>query len=163
MDDRYEQRRMQIYIAAPLFSDAERRFNLEVKEFVNKLGFSTYLPQLDGGLLKDMVEKGMPLEEVKEVLFQGDVNAIKGSQIILFILDGRVPDEGGCIEIGIGFAMGKTCIGFKTDHRSFIVGEDNVMISGVLKNRVARDFDQLRDLLVNIRNNQEQQSSVLLN
>ena len=63
--------------------------------------------------------------------------------LLIFIMDGRVPDEGACVEIGIAFALGIDCIGIKTDSRSFISGYDNPMITGALKNRVARDFDEL--------------------
>ena len=43
---------------------------------------------------------------------------------ILFIFDGRVPDEGACFELGYCYAKGKKCIGYKTDARSFIDGYD---------------------------------------
>ena len=66
---------------------------------------------------------------------------------MLVILDGRVPDEGACVEIGMGFALGKECIAYKTDLRSFISGEDNLMISGVIRNRIAKDFAGLQELL----------------
>ena len=47
---------------------------------------------------------------------------------ILFVFDGRVPDEGACFELGYCYAKGKRCIGYKTDARSFIDGYDNVML-----------------------------------
>lgn len=142
---------MHVYIAAPLFSHAEREFNLDLKEFVEAQGFTTYLPQFDGGLLADLLNSGIELQEAKSILFHRDLDAIQSSQIILFLLDGRVPDEGGCIEIGIGFALGKECIGFKTDYRSFIAGTDNLMITGVLKGRIASTFDELQMLLLETR------------
>jgi nucleoside 2-deoxyribosyltransferase len=142
---------MLIYIAAPLFSAAERRFNLELRDFIHQLSFDTYLPQLDGGELHKMVEDGMNLHEAKAALFREDLSAVKQSQIILFVLDGRVPDEGACIEAGIGFALGKTLIGFKTDYRSFMHGEDNLMITGILTGPIARDFEQLKRALEEVR------------
>lgn len=142
--------KMKVYIAAPLFSNAEKKFNIVVKEFVEEKGFETYLPQLDGGILSDLLAGGSDIVDAKSVLFSRDVEAIHKSQIVLFVLDGRVPDEGGCVEIGIAYALGKTCIGFKTDARSFLANEDNLMITGVLKGRIARDFDELGDLLVQV-------------
>jgi nucleoside 2-deoxyribosyltransferase len=136
-----------VYIAAPLFSDSERHFNLELKSFVESRGFSTYLPQLDGGVLADLLQAGMELQEAKALLFQRDIEAIHAAQIILFVLDGRVPDEGACIEAGIGYALGKQCIGLKTDHRSFIAGDDNLMITGILNREIARNFEDLAALL----------------
>ena len=49
---------------------------------------------------------------------------------LLFLFDGRVPDEGACFELGYCYAKGKQCIGYKTDARSFIDGYDNVMLHG---------------------------------
>ncbi|MBP5727242.1 MAG: nucleoside 2-deoxyribosyltransferase, partial [Clostridia bacterium] len=44
---------------------------------------------------------------------------------VLFLFDGRVPDEGACFELGYCcYAKGKRCIGYKTDARSFIDGFD---------------------------------------
>jgi nucleoside 2-deoxyribosyltransferase len=139
---------IKVYIAAPLFSSSEQKFNLELKFFIEEKGFDTYLPQLDGGILSDMLVAGVDLHLAKSTLFDRDLQAIKESEIVLFLLDGRVPDEGGCVEVGIAYALGKICIGFKTDARTFIANEDNVMISGVLNNQIARSFDELGTILI---------------
>ena len=136
-----------IYIAAPLFSDIERELNERVDAFVKNLGYETYLPQKDGGVLTELIENGMTMIEAREFLFEKDWEAVKWCDIVLVILDGRVPDEGACVEIGMGFALGKECIAYKTDLRSFISGEDNLMISGVIRNRIAKDFAGLQELL----------------
>ncbi len=47
-----------LYFAAPLFSDAERTFNVQVVSQLSPF-FDVYLPQEHGGLLVDMVDKGM--------------------------------------------------------------------------------------------------------
>ena len=62
-------------------------------------------------------------------------------------MDGRVPDEGACVEIGLGFAYGKECIGLKTDSRTFMDNSDNPMLTGGLKDRVASSFSELKILL----------------
>ena len=56
-------------------------------------------------------------------------------------LDGRVPDEGACVELGIAFGSGKRCYGFKTDTRSIELGLDiNPMISGCMI-KIFRNYD----------------------
>ena len=46
---------------------------------------------------------------------------------------GGVPDEGVCIELGIAYANGKRCYGFKSDARSVELDMDlNPMIVGCL-------------------------------
>ena len=62
-----------------------------------------------------------------------DFDKIKESDILFMNLDGRIPDDGACIELGIAYASGKRCYGFKTDTRSFQSNLDlNPMISGCM-------------------------------
>lgn len=144
-------RKPKVYIAAPLFSEMEKRFNLEVRNFLQETGFTTYLPQLDAGFYPDLIRKGVPKEAAREAIFAKNLEAIKASDIFLFILDGRVPDEGTCVELGIAFMLSKICIGFKTDRRTLVNGEDNLMISQILGDRITRGFSQLRETLTTLR------------
>ena len=42
-------KRYDIYISAPLFNEMELKFNETMSNFLEERGFSTYLPQRDGG------------------------------------------------------------------------------------------------------------------
>lgn len=44
------------------------------------------------------------------MIFEKDVQELKNSDVVVFNMDGRVPDEGACVEIGIGYALGKECV-----------------------------------------------------
>ena len=66
----------------------------------------------------------------RHYLFKLDCAHMDWCDTVLFIFDGRVPDEGACFELGYCYARGKRCIGYKTDNRSFIDGFDNVMLHG---------------------------------
>ena len=56
-------------------------------------------------------------------------------------LDGRVPDEGACVELGIAYGCGKRCYGFKTDTRTIELGMDlNPMIAGCMT-KVFKNYD----------------------
>ena len=133
-----------------MFSEAELEYNRKVTDFIRGLGFSVFLPQEEGYKLAELVEK-TGKRKAHELIFQKDWDEVKRSDILIFILDGRVPDEGGCIELGGAFAYGKECIGLKTDPRSLIKGEDNPMILGCLKFRVARNLSELSLYLEEIR------------
>ena len=78
------------------------------------------------GRLPDEIE-GLPK---RKYLFKLDCEHIDWCDAIVFLFDGRVPDEGACFELGYCYAKGKRCIGYKTDARSFIDGYDNVMLYG---------------------------------
>ncbi len=136
-----------VYIAGPLFSKAELEFNLRLNEFLNKLGFNTFLPQQDGHLLSELIDNGFEKDEAIQMIFQKDTKNIKNCDIVIFVMDGRVPDEGACVEIGLAYAYNKECFGLKTDSRSLMDSIDNPLIIGALKGRIAKSFSELERLL----------------
>jgi len=144
-----------IYIAGPLFSEAERKFNQKVSKMLEDMGHTTFLPQRDGHELHAMLNNGMRWEEANMKIFQLDTEAIRNSDMVIFIMDGRVPDEGACVEIGYAYALGKECIGLKTDCRSLMANYDNPMIIGALKGRIARNLKELARYIKEIEINNE--------
>ena len=119
---------MKVYIAAPLFSHAEKKQNEEIDNIISSCGHETYLPQRDGGCFADSPDfiDGR-LKDI--VIHEWDINALNWCDTILFVFDGRVPDEGACFELGYAYAKGKRCLGFKTDARSLVCGVDNLMLT----------------------------------
>src|SRR5437867_9719978 len=107
---------MKVYVAGPLFNDMERGRNLGVERALRRLGFDVYLPQKHGGLLPRMARTAGPRSSRRRV-FAADVAALRSCDVILCLLDGRVPDEGMCVELGMAWALGKTCVGYRTDFR----------------------------------------------
>ena len=138
---------MKIYIAAPLFSEGERAFNEKVETIVRECGHEVFLPQKAGGCVADLPDiiEGLPK---RKYLFRLDCEHLDWCDMILFLLDGRVPDEGACFELGYCFAKGKRCVGYKTDARSFIDGYENVMLHGSLE-VILRNENELREYLRN--------------
>ncbi len=141
---------IKIYIAGPLFSEAERQFNITLNQFVKDLGYQTFLPQHDGHELSKYVSNEKEKIEIMEEIFKLDINEVNNCDILIFIMDGRVPDEGACVELGYAFSLGKECIGLKTDCRSLMDNLDNPMIIGALNNRIANDFNELAKYLYEI-------------
>ena len=137
-----------VYIAGPLFCQAELEFNLKVDEYLNKLGFKTFLPQRDGHLLADLIVSNEPKYNAIKKIFELDVDEIKKSDILVFIMDGRVPDEGACVELGITYSLNKECIGLKTDSRFLMDNLDNPLILGSVKGRVAKTISDLKNFLL---------------
>lgn len=140
---------MKIYIAAPLFNEAERAFNEKVDAILMECGHETFLPQKAGGVVSELPDiiEGMPK---RKYLFKLDCRHLDWCDTVLFIYDGRVPDEGACFELGYCFAKGKRCIGYKTDARSFIDGFDNVMLHGAPE-IVLHNEEELREFFRNNR------------
>ena len=128
-----------IYFAAPLFSQAERDYNIVITKILEDHGYIVFLPQRDGFLASELENKTE--KEKTEMIFKKDVNAILKSDILFMVLDGRVPDEGACVELGIAYANGKKCYGIKTDSRTAEMDLDlNPMIEGCFI-KIFKDYD----------------------
>ncbi len=70
----------------------------------------------------------MTREERRTAMFALDQDMILACDVFLFILDGRVPDEGACVERGIAYCHKtlqhprKRLIGLQTDVRAAFLG-----------------------------------------
>ena len=141
-----------IYIAGPLFSEGEKKYNETLNNFLVGLGFDTFLPQQDGHTLAGLLTNGTSESEAINTIFKLDIDEIQKADIVLLIMDGRVIDEGACVEIGYAYALGKECYGIKTDPRALMSDLDNPLILGALKNRIAKNFKELEELLFRVKN-----------
>lgn len=149
---------MLVYFAAPLFSQAERHFNQCLTEKLESMGYQIFLPQRDGVDREKQPYNKMTKEERRLVMFQVDTTKIMESDVFLFVLDGRVPDEGACVELGIAYTYknlqhpNKLLLGLHTDARSTFIGSKlNPMIRVPLK-YIATDEGQLLRALEHYRN-----------
>ena len=139
-----------IYFAAPLFNEMELKRNEEYTILLEKWGYEVYLPQREAGrsaqILKDERKDKL---EINKRIFNTDLNGIKNCDILIFFLDGRVPDEGACVELGIAYALGKKCIGYKTDDRNLdFTGDDNLFIEGCMDFKVIHNKEELKKALM---------------
>ncbi len=95
---------MLIYFAGPLFSEAEKAFNLRLTERLEQDNFTVFLPQRDGVERDKPPYYRMSAEERRRAMFELDKRKVFECDIFLFVLDGRVPDEGACVELGLAHA-----------------------------------------------------------
>lgn len=138
-----------IYLAAPLFSEAERVFNIRVAQLLENHA-AVYLPQRDGGLMSEMITDGVSSFIAARRVFTMDMNAIKKSDMLVAILDGRAIDEGVAFEIGVAYSLNKKCIGLQTDSRRLASWGNNPMITGALETL----FESLDDLTKWLKNSE---------
>lgn len=147
---------MKIYFAGPLFNQAEKQFNQSLAENLEKNGFEIFLPQRDGAEKDKSPYDKMTKEERRKAVFSIDRDQILSCDIFLFILDGRVPDEGACVELGIAYTQkflqnkNKVLIGLHTDIRATFLGAKlNPMIKVPL-DYIAENETDLIKFLVNL-------------
>ena len=131
---------MLLYFAAPLFCEGERQFNEQLAQKIEALGYQVFLPQRDGAERSVPPYDTMIGEEWSRAVFQLDKEQLLAADVFLFVLDGRVPDEGACVELGIAACQkelqqsNKLLIGLHTDRRGAFPGTKfNAMIQGALE------------------------------
>ena len=125
-------RKPRLYLAAPLFSEAELSFNRELRRDL-AAHFNVYLPQEDGSLAVNMMKDGFSWSAAKTAVFRQDVDAIRAAEYVLVVLDGRSIDEGAAFELGVGWALGKKCVGYQSDPRRLLPSGNNPMVEQALE------------------------------
>ncbi len=152
---------MLIYFAAPLFSEAEKRYNQTLTEKLESLGFQVFLPQRDGVDRNKSPYNAMTKEERRIALFNLDKKKIFESDIFLFVLDGRVPDEGACVELGIAYCQKdlqkntKLLVGLKTDNRAVCIDSKLNPMIRVPLDYIAESEEDLIEFLKTYRENRK--------
>ena len=146
---------MKIYYAGPLFSQAEIKFNEILTEKLEKNGFDVFLPQRDGAEKHKPPYDKMTKDERRKAIFSIDRDQILSCDIFLFILDGRVPDEGACVELGIAYTQRhiekkrKILIGLSTNNYRF--KSLNPMIRIPLDNIYESEEDLIEYLITRVK------------
>jgi nucleoside 2-deoxyribosyltransferase/predicted secreted protein len=100
-----------VYLAAPLFSEAERAYNLSIAILLKKHFFDVYLPQQAGD---DSYARN---REAQVLIFSENLRALQNADIIIANIDGADADSGTSWEMGYAFAKRKMVVAVRTDFR----------------------------------------------
>lgn len=121
---------LKIYLAAPLFSEAERMWNKAfakglIEAICKKFTVSTKI------ILPQEIE--LPhkygTKEFAVDIYYKCLNHIEESNVIIAILDGSQVDDGTAFEVGYARAMGRSVIGIRSDPRPGEWNGCNTMLS----------------------------------
>ena len=128
----------QIYIAGPLFNTHERSYLEEIAQSLEQLGFETFLPHRDAGLL--IVTDSLSRQRI----FDADIRALDSCDACVALLTGPDHDSGTAAELGYAHARGKPCFGITDDMRWM-----NNLIWGLCNygKWIAQDIDGLVQLV----------------
>lgn len=144
---------MKIYFAGPLFNIGEKNFNQSLTGKLEEMGHKVFLPQRDGVDQSKYPYNEMSPGERTKTLFTLDRDEIFKTDLFLFILDGRIPDEGASVALGIAYTHklfkheDKLLVGFHSDIRGAFPQEKlNPMIKTPLDYIVSSE-DELIKLL----------------
>ena len=103
--------RYRVYLAAPLFSEAERVFNASAARFLKTRLFDVHLPQEAGD------DSCTRTAREQQRLFSANKKALEDTDVVVAIIDGADADSGTAWEMGYAFALGKPVIALRTDFR----------------------------------------------
>ena len=122
---------VKIYFAGPLFSEAEREYNLKIATKLREQGWEVWLPQ-----------ENQPEEFNAPLIYRVDIDHLEKADIVVANLDGIDVDSGTAFEIGYATAKGKMVFGLKTDQRLFSHDESVNLMIGV-PTIIRKDIDSL--------------------
>ncbi|MDH7593269.1 MAG: nucleoside 2-deoxyribosyltransferase [Methanomicrobiales archaeon] len=100
-----------LYLAAPLFSEAERRFNEELRDLLVAESYEVYLPQESG----ESVDPKDSRPDRRTFLHH--LEALRGADGLVAVCDGPDTDSGTSWEMGYAYALGIPVIALRTDRR----------------------------------------------
>ncbi len=101
--------RLNVYLAGPLFTAAERDFNVALARRLETLGHRVFLPQRDVPPVR-----GAPRTRR---LYDGCLRGLRASDVVVAVCDGATADDGTAWEIGYAVALGKSVYALRTDSR----------------------------------------------
>ncbi len=149
-----EKGRLRIYCSGPLFCAEEVGGMQAIANTLESAGMRTFLPHRDGLEPWVMRLANLPGQEmlpgvrrrVDQAIFALDVyELVQACDVLVFNMNGRVPDEGGIVEASIAFAVGKPVILYKNDIRAPFGGQDNAMLLGLTDGHLVQDLAKLPD------------------
>jgi nucleoside 2-deoxyribosyltransferase len=100
-----------IYLAAPLFSEAERTYNATLSDLLKQHLFEVFLPQEAG----DDTDTRMKREQTR--IFSKNKDDLDRADIVVAVIDGADADSGTAWEMGYAYAHNKPVIAVRTDFR----------------------------------------------
>ncbi len=130
-----------VYCSGGLFSPEEIMEMQVISDLLEQNGYDTYLPHRDGveafvmnnvnGYFANSFLARPFLKYINKQVFALDVyQIIERCETFVFNMNGRVPDEGGVVEMAIAMMHGKPIVIYKEDPRSLLFGRSNPMLIG---------------------------------
>lgn len=115
--DVYDFARYQVYLAAPLFSEAERAYNLSIGAILREHLFTVHLPQECGDSSSERSA------DHTASIFVENLAALNEADLVVAVIDGADADSGTAWEMGYAYARGTPVIALRTDFRQAGISE----------------------------------------
>lgn len=103
--------RYRVYLAAPLFTEAEQAYNLALRDLLEAHLFDVYLPQEVGDTSHTRCR------EEHRTIFAQHTAVLRDTDAVVAVIDGADADSGTSWEMGYAYALGKKVVALRTDFR----------------------------------------------
>jgi nucleoside 2-deoxyribosyltransferase len=103
--------RYRIYLAGPLFTEAEQTYNRMLYDLLTRHFFEVYLPQEVGDTSHSRSRKE------HQAIFCRHVEALGNADMVVAVVDGADADSGTAWEMGYAYALGIPVVSLRTDFR----------------------------------------------
>ncbi|MGE5790997.1 MAG: nucleoside 2-deoxyribosyltransferase [Syntrophaceae bacterium] len=104
-----------LYLAGPLFTEAERSFNETLRDVLSEF-FDVFLPQ-EAGLIGEMMKHGIGPSDSSHRIYEACMKALRKCDVVLIVLDGVMVDDGSAFELGIAHMRKIPRFGYLSDDR----------------------------------------------
>lgn len=146
MKNKSVDKRMKVYIAGKLCSETERQFLEKLAKIAEELGFDSFLPHRDVGLVNGM-------EDIERA-FKGDIiNGFNEVSLVIADLNGLHIGAGTAWELGYAYARGIPVIGIKEDE-SLEDALESLSAIIIHSTKIVNSLEQLKEKLEEFKINQ---------
>ncbi|MDO9325043.1 MAG: nucleoside 2-deoxyribosyltransferase, partial [Methanoregula sp.] len=132
--------RYRVYLAAPLFSQAERTYNATLAVLLKQHLFEVFLPQEAGDDIDTRTKRD------QGEIFSKNINDLDKADIVVAVIDGADADSGTAWEMGYAYAHNKPVIAVRTDFRRVGMHEQVNLMLEETSTVVSSNFELLESL-----------------
>lgn len=136
---------MKIYLSAPLFTEAQRRWNRDLaRRIESRISHAEVILPQDFKI-------GSSYNNPRDFphIFDACIDRLRESDAVVAVCDGPDVDSGTALELGVAYQIGIPIVGIRTDYRESQDRGVNLMISGVCTEFLRlMSFGEDTDLLV---------------
>lgn len=132
--------RYRVYLAAPLFSQAERTYNATLADLLKQHLFEVFLPQEAGDDIDTRTKRD------QGEIFSKNINDLDKADIVVAVIDGADADSGTAWEMGYAYAHNKPVIAVRTDFRRVGMHEQVNLMLEETSTVVSSNFELLESL-----------------
>ena len=152
---------MNIALFGPMYNSEESKSISMLGKYLDNLGHCFYASNIEAQYLNDESLDIDKLNIMGCLSIASDIFYMQEkADLVIGVLNGRVPDESTVIKLGIAYVLGLPVLLFKLDSRIAFVTGDNSMILGLSSYPLVKSLKSLNKMLNKIEKSQCNKASI---